>query len=509
MKKRKKVLALLLCAVFALIPLTGCSENEDPTQEPTVSVTPEGYYTLREKTVGEVNISERFLYNVIHLSGGKATWTEITGTGTETSEGTYSINGNIVSIKIGLRTYDFETDENYSKLEYTGKIDRKNVTMKYDKNGTFAFGTDSGEINFTDELFGDDITKDFYNYCPSVMIEGRTMHIWYCTNQTSGNVTDYIAYRKGTLHDDGKWTFTEKQIVLSAGESGQWDARHVCDPTVVKGAFRLGDTTYNYLMAYLGCLTSDCTKNEVGIAVAQNPEGPWVKVDNANPIADFYADYSLSRTESNTENAANASWGYGQPSLISLDQQGRILLFYTAGTTSGTYTMVELWDLSDLDHPVKERNLMVSNKGICNVSGASDVINNADFAYDSQTGRLYCIKEDFPYPNSDGIDWITASNTVFYVEIGTIEELETRLFKDYDYTWTMVGKIDSATTGYARNHNCAIVTDAYGYITDPLKLSLVYTMSMLPADYPGWGSGGQWPALHTYRLHGAVMDISI
>ena len=71
----------------------------------------------------------------------------------------------------------------------------------------------------------------------------------------------------------------------------------------------------------------------------------------------------------------------------------------------------------------------------------------------------------------------------------------------------MAGKIDPATTGYKRNHNCAIVTDEYGWITDSLRISFVYTMSDLPGNYPDWSAGGQWPALHTYRLHGITLDV--
>ncbi len=103
--------------------------------------------------------------------------------------------------------------------------------------------------------------------------------------------------------------------------------------------------------------------------------------------------------------------------------------------------------------------------------------------------------------------WISGSNSLFYVEIGDESALGTRIFEDYNYTWTMVGKIDAGATGYKRNHNCAIVTDEYGHITDPLCLSFVYTMSRLPGEYPDWSAGGQWPALHTYRLHGVILDI--
>ena len=258
------------------------------------------------------------------------------------------------------------------------------------------------------------------------------MHVWYCSNKDDGIVTDYVAYRKGTLHDDGRWTFGDKQLVLEHGKKEQWDSRHVCDPTVVKGVFKSGTDTYNYMMAFLGCSTSNNTKNEVGVAFAKNPEGPWVKYAG-NPVADFYADYSLSRTDSsaNSEIAANNSWGYGQPSLISADKNGKVILFYSCGVPTGTFTVAELWDFTDIASPVRTHKLMVSNKGITNASGGQDVINNADFAYDAQKNRLYCIKEDFPYPTGNNINWIAGTNTVFYVDLGASSNVADRIFENY------------------------------------------------------------------------------
>lgn len=518
MKKFLKTISAFLIFIMLLATLGGCQTGTDtPSTDtdggkndlpPQPASAEEGYYLLENKSIAGVDITGRFLFNTLYLSGGEVVWTEITNTGTETSQGTYTLSDDKVSVKIGLKTYEFTAGENFSTLKFQGKLNRKTVIMDYVKNDEYTPSTDKGAVNFTDELFGDDINENFYNYCPSVMIDGRTMHVWYCSNKTSGNVTDYVAYRKGTLHDDGKWTFSEKQLVLSHGEGNEWDARHVCDPSVVKGKFNYDGESYNYLMAYLGCITSDCTKNEVGIALAKSPEGPWVKPANINPIADFFKDYDLSRTQSNAEKAENGSWGYGQPSLVSVDKQGTVLLFYSVGVTKGTYTVCESWNLSDVNNPVCNNKLMVSNKGITNASGSTDVINNADFAYDPNTGRLYCIKEDFGYPTDNGINWIAGSNTVFYTDIGKSTTVGSRLFENYTYSWTMAGKIDSATTGYVRNHNCAIVTDAYGYTTDSLLLPVVYTMSMSMNDYPGWG-GGQWPALHTYRLHGLVIDVEL
>lgn len=511
MKKLTRIFVAVMVTI-AMCLSVGCDLNggsNDTPPTPTTQSAEEGNYTLTEKTIASLDVTSKFLSNVINLKDGAVTWTEITMSGKNVQTGTYTLASGKVTVKIGLKSYEFTTDNNFSKLEFSGKINRKNVVMNYVKNEQYVEPSDLGSVDFKGELFGDDINENFYNYCPTIIMEGRTMHIWYCSNKDSGNVTDYVAYRKGTLHDDGKWSFSEKSLVLEHGETGEWDSRHVCDPSVIKGEFKYNGETYNYLMAYLGCFTSNVTKNEVGIAIAKSPEGPWVKPASINPVANFFNDYGLSRTDldSNVDNSANNSWGYGQPSLVSVDKKGTVMLFYSAGVPTGTFTNVEMWNFSNLNNPERIKRINVSNKNITNSSGGSDVINNADFCYDPQTGRLYCVKEDFGYPTSDGINWISGSNTVFYTDIGKTETVGSRLFEDDQYSWVMVGKIDSGATGYKRNHNMGIVTDAYGYMLDSSELPVVYTMSELPSKYPDWNKGGQWPALHTYRLHGIMIEI--
>ena len=343
-----------------------------------------------------------------------------------------------------------------------------------------------GNAEFVGELFGEDPDENFYNYCPTVMTEGNgTMHIWYCSNRDPGDVTDFIAYRRGTLHADGKWTFTEKQLVLGPGSDSAWDSRHVCDPSVVKGTFRYDGEDYSYLMAYLGCRSDNSTANEVGLAFAKSPEGPWVRY-GANPIADFIS--------SEEYNAAN--WGYGQPSLVSMDRGGKVFLFYTKGVATGTFTQVELWDLTDADHPVRERGAAMPNTGIA--------LNNADFAYDPAGNCFYCVKEDHTaqewYPTDGGVNWISGSVSLLRIRRNGSPDIRDGIFGGV--TYTVLGTIDPAATGYPRNHNAGLVTDEYGWIRDSGDIAAVYSVSGLATDHPGWTLGGQWPALHTYRLHG-------
>lgn len=470
----------------------------------------DGWYVLNEKTIEGIDVTNNYVCNTIKLERGEAVWREVDINGARENIGTYefSANSNTLRIVIGSTTYVFNVGKKGAEITFDGTVNRKSIRCVFDKNNEYAPSADIGTVEFSQELFGDDITKNFYNYCPTVMMEGRrTMHIWYCSNQISGNVTDYVAYRKGTLHDDGKWTFTDKAFVLGPGEAGSWDGRHVCDPSVVKGVFRYNGETYNYMMAYLGCMTSDNTKNEVGIAFAKNPQGPYVKVDEVNPICNFYEDYGLSRTESSSDNQYRA-WGYGQPSLVSVDKAGKVLFFFTNGNANGTGCTAMYLDMSDVNNIRQISKMNILSNGITNANSASDCINNADFAYDPELGRLYCIKEDFPYTGSE-TNWITSSNTIFYLQLDkNSDNVFAPLFDPSSTrTWVKVGALTESLTGYKRNHNCGIVTDEYGWLLSGAQLPVVYTMSDLASEHSGWGGGGQWPALHTYRLHGIVFDL--
>lgn len=412
--------------------------------------------------------------------------------------GHYAETSGGVLVTIGLKTYDFAYDETAGTFTYVGRINRRNVSLTY-ADVTWERPLTTGERAFSDELFGESLDENFYNYCPTILMEGNAiMHIWYCSNRISGNVTDYIAYRRGELQGDGRWIFSDKELVLEP-TLDTWDSRHVCDPSVIKGDFEYQDEHYSYLMAYLGCVTNDSSRNEVGIAISKAPEGPWIKMNHINPIANYY--------ESPEYVNDRWTWGYGQPSLVSVDKAGQVLLFYTKGIATGTFQFVEHWDLSNLDDPIKLASANVSNAGIVNASGGADVINNADFAYDAFNKRLYVIKEDFPYASDEEPTWLTEANTVQYINLGIEEVIGETLFEPVTLRWQKVGSIGPGETGMARVHNTGLVTDEYGWLMNPYQIPIVYTKSDLNSDHPNWGSGGQWPALHTYRLHGYLMEL--
>lgn len=217
-----------------------------------------------------------------------------------------------------------------------------------------------------------------YNYCPSVMQEGENIrHIYYCANIADRAVIDAIAYRRG-IRVEGVWYWSPEQIVLTPSEktfdyktfdwdgvdwsaqdwdkdvawdNGAWDRRHVCDPSVIKGEFAYRGENYSYLMAYLGCYVAD-RDNEIGLAVSKSPAGPWVRVEYAaDPEKDVnhidglvsekdpwtrgnraFIAFDASFEEYYDSAAAQiaGAWGVGQPSLVSVDKKGKVLVFYTA-----------------------------------------------------------------------------------------------------------------------------------------------------------------------------------
>lgn len=335
----------------------------------------------------------------------------------------------------------------------------------------------------------------FYNYCPSVFVENNKEHIYYCTNKDEGNVTDYVGYRTGVVKNN-QISYTDTSFVLTHGESGLWDSRHDCDPSVVKGEFKFHGETYNYLMAFLGCVTSDCTLNETGIAVSKTPDGPWIKCDfktdgvtKINPIVK-YSEFDCSPNY----------WGTGQPSLISVDKKGKVILLTTIGSRTGTFTNVREYDFSNIDNYVKLKEKMkIPSDGVRQTYTGAAVISNGDFAYDPTNKRVLMVKERLNM-GTDGLspNFIGDTLDVYYMkdteksEIGVGDVLFAG--NDTAMTWKLLGTINKSVTGFLRNHNAGLITDPYGYVLDTEKLGVAFTRS-------DEGTSNNWSYLSTYRIY--------
>ena len=485
MRVKKSILLVLLFLVVMLI--TGCDMGTTGSTNKGKVVT--GKYELDEVYVdGELSTSYYITYEIEFKSDYTCSVKIYGLAGLVTRESTYYYDGNFITETYKNNEYSYyfskgtlihEDTPNCIKVvfkEYVEEVDPKDLPVDFDS-----------------VLFGESIddTKIF-NYCPAILVEDDVMHIWYCTNKTSGVIMDHIGYRTATQTEDGKWLFSEQQIVL-APTPGTWDGRHTCDPAVIKGEFKMQGETYNYLMSYLGCVTEDYSKNETGIAVAKSPAGPWVKVDSINPIV-TWGDPNIfgNGADRNTD----TSWGTGMPALISVDGKGQVLLFFQ---TSSRGTGIQLWDLSDLDNPSVKWDVARNNVGILNSQGLKCNVGITDYAYDPVAKRFYV----FGVTNEKNPPNITETLVNSHCVLAYIENVEStealcEILKSNNYSWKCVGYVGPEQTGWDRNHNPGIVRDPYGYIMDSTTIPVVVATGR--RDYPNQN-------IYAYRLHGYTFHL--
>lgn len=299
----------------------------------------------------------------------------------------------------------------------------------------------------TPTLFcGDRIGDTVYNYCPSAIYYGDSIYVYFSANATEGIVIDSIYLNR--LDVEGETAvYSDKKLMLSPSVDG-WDDVHVCDPSVIGGSFAYNGKSYGYLMAYLGCDRRDSQHNQIGLAVAEDPEGEWVKVEEINPIITAEYDGSL--------DSSVFQWGAGQPSLVNVDGEGAVAVFYTRNDNVSTFTMCEVWELSDLGNPEKISEFRVSNNGTKNGSGKPETLSNADFAYNLDSGTMYMITDRHPFTEYPTI--IADSSDVYKVKIGDLSNISALS----DCTWKKTDTVGYEKTGSLKNHNTGFLRTVSG-----------------------------------------------
>jgi len=328
----------------------------------------------------------------------------------------------------------------------------------------------------------------FYRYCPSTLVEGGVRHVFYCKNTTANQIVDSIYH--ATVDAAGNLS-GETAVLDPADSTGTaWDSYHVCDPSVIKGAFVYNGHTYTYMMAYLGVkgrvgdTESDGHKainNKVGLAVSDSIDSGWVRMGSDAVVATDMI----------------GTWGVGQPGLVSLDNAGKVALFY-----AGDYgtRMLEL-DFTDaaktaasLVQKVGGDGTFVSVNGVSDLAGTTTqmTITNADFAYDPSTGRLYMITDtpdraDSWYDDGGQGLYITKAVTVYGC---TLRSLSTNTVAGAVWHQQMriqPADLDDATLATsARISNSGLVRTPYGDIAE--KTAMVTVANVVPN------------ALYTYRF---------
>lgn len=320
----------------------------------------------------------------------------------------------------------------------------------------------------------------FYTYAPSVVRDGDTEWMWTCHNDESNVIKDHIYMTKLV---DGE--VVESRSVLQAAPAPAWDSFHVCDPSVISGQFRYDGDRYGYAMFYLGNDLDASAHNQIGVAFAKSPEGPWIKYPE--PIVTF------DRTD---------QWGVGQPSAVSLARgSGRVMLFYTRGDTS-TRAYQQVLNLTNMDQARVSEPTLITTAGLVGRDGGPDWLNGYDMAFDRTRQRFYAVREQHPYPDRNPW-WIGPA-----VQVASIDA---RSIRRGGGTWTVENTINEELTGHPRNHNAGLVRTWEGFLPDRDELGVVFTdscASLPTADDPDW-STATCDSLYEYDLwyiEGSISD---
>jgi hypothetical protein len=335
------------------------------------------------------------------------------------------------------------------------------------------------EFKNIEEIFGF-YGQQRYSYCPSIVKENDgTTHVFFCGTQNMIMVDNIYHIR---INPDG--TQTPAKIVLTPGSSGAWDDHHTCDPSVIKGNFSMGGNSYQYAMFYLSNMYG-VYYNEIGVAFSNDLEAnQWIKYPNQVVKKTWSYD--------GDQGVGTKSWGVGQPSAVSLDRQGGVLLTYTIGDLDGTRIVWAEIDCGNMDNyaPVTTYMTMVKT-GLTKVDyTGTDVTSNSDFAIDQTNNRIVMVRPVHPDPSSYP-NFIEEAVEVVYMPLDN--------FLHSTGTWTPIFRVTPAISGYPRNHNPGIERNAYGEIENWEEPVIYYTVSLAAPDVePSGTKFAEW-TYHIWR----------
>ncbi len=282
----------------------------------------------------------------------------------------------------------------------------------------------------------------YYAYAPAAVVDGERMYLYYTSNRTAEQNDPSIALRVGKRTADG-WSFGDRSIVLEASASG-WDAGGVTDADVVKGAFSYQGTQYSWLMVYQGRADRAENNHQIGAALANAPDGPWVKL--GEPV--------LTCDDAETGYA----WGVGQPTLLSYDRAGKVYLSYTRGETLFTGQFLAELDFSDASAVTgADAAFMLPETGLQDGGSGTVLFNNVGLA--ARGANWYAVRDFNPVASA-------APSVATAVQVAHIDPAD---IYTADGSWTVdeerLNFLDLAAednNGWERVYSASIVKDAYG-----------------------------------------------
>jgi hypothetical protein len=324
------------------------------------------------------------------------------------------------------------------------------------------------------------IGEEKYSYCPSVLEqEDGSVVIFFCGMQISGVMVDNIY--QITLFPNG--TKSKAESVLQPGEN--WDSHHTCDPCVIEGKFLWNNTEYKYAMFYLSNMLN-VYYNEIGVAFSNDlNSNSWIKYPEQliKKTWDGELDQSLGNN--------NFSWGVGQPSAVSLDKKGKILLTYTIGDIGGTRIVWREIDLSNVNNvKIGNVNTMVKAGLLAIDNKSNDYTCNSDFAINLKEDKIIMIRPVQPHPTTYP-SYIPVAQEINYMNLSD--------FMANKGKWEKLYRLTSADSNFPRNHNSAILRDNYGHITNWRYPTYFFSVSKASPDVsPATHSHAEW-TYHIYK----------
>ena len=283
----------------------------------------------------------------------------------------------------------------------------------------------------------------FYSYAPSIIERDGKEYIFTCHNHDPYLIRDDIFL---TVEFQGR--MIEDRSVISHSLFG-WDSFHNCDPSVLETSITFNKTHYGWVMFYLGNDVDRSARNQIGIALAENIEGPWVKL--AQPIIPY---------------SDGDSWGVGQPTALPIGQSGKFLLIYSEHSHGYAGLRETTVDLHDLNHIAIDMPKVVSSS---TKRGDTTVpINNIDMALDPSGQFVYAIADESPYPKT---------NPHYITDRLALVRMEWNSLLDGTGTWHLEAEITPPLTRLARNHNAGIVRTPQGTILPGKNLTVVFASS--------------------------------
>lgn len=152
------------------------------------------------------------------------------------------------------------------------------------------------------------------------------------------------------------------------------------------------------------------------------------------------------------------------------------MLFYTRDDDIGTRGVYRKADFSNLDSGVQlEKEKDINQRGLIDPDGKNLVdsertFNNFEIAYNPFLNKWVGIRDAGPY--SSELDETEPSYVSIYQEIFIGDE---DVLWNTESSWEHVDYVTPDLTGYERNHNAGILTDANGNLLEKNRMEFLTT----------------------------------